>query len=400
VCGCSTPARVPESISQRQVAHVNQSHAHHAQILQSIPRIKGLESERDERKVSDRLVEIFRKIEDESRSDGRLHRGTHAKGKCFEGEFKVFSQAETTRLLNEKGVGDASQLSEKLAKGVFAYPGTYRAEMRFANAKGNVNNDTLGDVRGLSFSIDFGKDIAQDYAGDGRLDFMMNTSPMFAVNNIEEFLDLMKASRLQKGELGRSKLGLSNLGIKNLSAVKKAVALLKEYERADTLSYANEQYWANLPYTHGVSSDPNQQLVVKYKATPCSGDLSRANSSGKKSDFLQTDIIERVNQGTVCFQIQAQFFDLEKMKASRKDSMSKWSLVDWIENGGAFWDENILPFHTLAELKAKPIEKSCDQQFMNTRLHSNRANQPIGSIARVRTWVEEISRARRMGELP
>lgn len=60
-----------------------------------------------------------------------------------------------------------------------------------------------------------------------------------------------------------------------------------------------------------------------------------------------------------------------------------------------------MPFYTVAKVEipspAKTID--CSKEYINTRLHSSPHNQPLGSIARVRTLVEETSRARRMGEL-
>ena len=142
------------------------------------------------------------------------------------------------------------------------------------------------------------------------------------------------------------------------------------------------------------------------------------------SDYLQKEITDRARDGKVCFLFQVQFLDADKLRASKpasyflnslqkagkemnsdwlpKSDQSQWSVTDWVENGGLLWSEKDMPFYTVAkiEIPARTESISCDNQYINTRLHSNPENQPIGSIARVRTLVEEISRARRMKEIP
>ena len=46
-----------------------------------------------------------------------------------------------------------SQLAARLAKGIFAKPGTYPATVRFGNSDPQVNSDQKPDVRSLSFSL-------------------------------------------------------------------------------------------------------------------------------------------------------------------------------------------------------------------------------------------------------
>lgn len=361
------------------------------QILQKIPLFKDYEvRSSEEEKTTQKLIKIFKSIEDESKTEGKLNRGTHVKGSCFAGSFTVFSREE----LNAKFKYDDS-LINNLKSGIFAHDGTYKAQLRFANAKGERNPDTKADVRGFSFSVDLPGKVT-DHTGESRQDFMMNSTPMFAVKNIHDFLQLMKAARFAAGDFTSITTEFTTVG--------HALKLLAEYERNDTLSFATEEYWGNLPYSHGLNQAGSPANVVKYKATPCDGQGARHESSAdKESDYLQKDIASRAAEGKVCFLIQVQFFDIEKLRSVHTGAAPNWEVSDWIENGGMLWDEKILPFYTLAQVEIKPStdsQSSCDTQYLNTRLHSNAENQPIGSIARVRTFVEENSRARRMGELP
>jgi hypothetical protein len=72
-----------------------------------------------------------------------LGRGTHVKGVCARARFEVFEVFDVS-------VGGERWLAERLAKGIFATPGVYPANVRFANADQNVNSDLKPDVRSLS----------------------------------------------------------------------------------------------------------------------------------------------------------------------------------------------------------------------------------------------------------
>lgn len=367
------------------------SHQENLNTLASIPLIKGYESRNsDEAAIAKKLSKIFSKIADESKNkDGSVNRGTHAKGACFNGTLTVLSEEEMQKS------GTPVQTIRRIKKGFFAHDGEYPTEVRFANAKGQRNPDTAPDVRAMAFSIDT-KNVLKDASGDSRFDFMMNSSPMFAVNNIKEFYELMKGARLAMGDLSYV---LNPFYIK---AVLKAKNLLDEYERSDIKSYATEEYWGNLPYVHGLKNGRPDE-VVKYKVTPCDGKgrLSEA-SEGKSADFLQKDIAQRVQENKVCFNLQVQLYDLKKLQNSLGGIHKNWNQVDWIENGGELWEEKVLPFHTVAKIDVmgdlNRTKNSCDFQYINTRLHTASEHRPMGSIARVRTYVEEKSRAKRMGE--
>lgn len=380
--------------SMRKIASAN-DYDQNIKILNSIPLLKGAESQsRSEARIAETLIEIFNKIENEAvNTDGSLNRGTHAKGRCFMGNFKVFSNEE---LKNEFHYSD--ELITHLKQGIFATSGESVARLRFANAKGAKNPDTVPDVKGFSFSFESGM---KNYRGTYQQDFMLNSTPMFAVNNIKEFLELMKTARLAGGDFDYFPNPFY------LKAVLRAKKLLDQYERADTKSYASEEYWTNLPYSHGKKSDGTPADVVKFKTTPCDGlGIQHESSAGKQSNYLQEDIIKRSLDGKVCFLFQMQLFNLNKMNTANAHSTR--TVSDWVENGGELWDDALLPFYTIAKIEVKKKtdsagnsvtqEISCANEFFNTRLHSNSYNQPLGSIARVRTLVEENSRARRMKE--
>ncbi|MBD63707.1 MAG: hypothetical protein CME62_00745 [Halobacteriovoraceae bacterium] len=351
-------------------------------LLEQIPLVKGYEYRlKNEEKMAYKLANIFKKIADEAaNADGSLNRATHAKGQCFRGKTQVvFNQN-----LSES-------LKKKLYQGVFSSEREFETMVRFANAKGEVNKDNVGDVRGMSFSIDT-NGLIVDPMGSSRLDFMLNTSPMFAVRNAKEFYELMKAARLAQGDLSYIVNPLYFKTIYNASQ------LLKEFERDDTKSYATERYWSNLPYVHGLNSKRAPQEIVKFSASPCLG-VQRLKTSNTKLDgnYLQKDIISRAADKGVCFNLQAQLYDKQKLVKSYGKKLSKWSDKNWIENGGMDWPEKDLPFHTIGKIviPSGSAPEDCDQVYFNTRLHSAPEHLPLGSLARIRVIVEEISRSRR-----
>lgn len=364
-------------------------------ILNSIPLVAGLERKRDnEDSIAATLIQTFKDFADKNRtSSGELHRGTHAKGTCFAGDFNLI---KPTAL--EEHYGVPKSVVSRLKKSFFASEGTYPASMRFANADGlgRLQSDATPDIRGFSFSVQT-PDAITDYSGTHRQDFMFNSAPAFATGGIHEFLELVKVV---------NDVTYHAHDIPNVFYVPAVLKDAKEgaaqnAKGGNIKSYATEEYWNNLPYTHGSVLQGQEQArdLVKFKVTPCDGKGAQHYPAGTTLDgeYLQKEITSRAEAGEVCFLFQVQFFDIEQLKPNHPD----WSVVDWVENGGLLWDEKLMPFYTVAQISipknSHPI--SCDTQYINTRLHSNPDNQPVGSIARVRTLVEEISRARRMKEI-
>jgi catalase len=99
-----------------------------------------------------------------------LRRGTHAKGRCVSGTFEVFDTAKTT---------SDPVLAARLAQGMFAQPGVYRATVRFANGNSQIQRDKMRDARACSFAVEL--------PGGGRQDFAMNNATTFPINDAHAF---------------------------------------------------------------------------------------------------------------------------------------------------------------------------------------------------------------------
>jgi catalase len=367
-----------------------QDYLRNVEILKTIPLVQGLEyrNAHHEEKISKSLLNIFRDIQKKAvNDDGSLNRGTHARGSCLEADFKIYSAQE---LRKEFGYDPIS--IKKLKQGIFSKDTSYSAQIRFANAKGEVNSDKVKDVKGVGLSIDTRGDV-KDWSGDSRQDYSANSTPMFLTHNIKGFHEVMKTVACLSGKV---KYFPNPLYLKTILSAKN---LLDHYETNDSLSYATEEYWGNIPSVHGLTKDGSPANVSKFKLTPCDGKGRQTEESSSKSDhYLQEDILKRANDGKVCFYYQVQIMDVEKLNQA---SGLKWSKQDWIENGGKLWPEEVLPFKTVAKISISKETKqtSCEGWYVNPRLHSNPQNMPIGSISRVRAIVEETSRARRQSEI-
>jgi hypothetical protein len=117
-----------------------------------------------------------------------LSRGTHAKGICLRAEFEVLDLGARP--------GDLA-LVGRLAKSIFAVPGTYPATVRFANADGGHRQDRWPDVRALSFAVDVPPGAVP---GATRLDFSMNSAATRAVSNIASPPEIRSSSRNSLGK--------------------------------------------------------------------------------------------------------------------------------------------------------------------------------------------------------
>src|SRR5918993_4113524 len=117
----------------------------------------------------DEIVRGMRAIQAQAAADAKrpLSRGTHAKGICVRAEFEVLDLGHR--------ISD-STLASRLALGIFARPGIYKATVRFANADGGHRPDKVRDVRAMSFAVDYSSAGIPEVP---RVDFSMNSATIF-----------------------------------------------------------------------------------------------------------------------------------------------------------------------------------------------------------------------------
>ncbi len=226
--------------------------------------------------------------------DGRLRRGTHAKGVCVGAEFEVFDVAS----------GRDPALAARLAKGIYARPGIYPATVRFSNSDPKVNSDFKPDVRAMSFAVELANGGATG-TGDhcARQDYSLQSATTLPINDVHAFAVLARVlgasspARILWSSPFRDKLIFASSFIK---------ASMQTHQRIRP--YQHLRYWGNVPFRHGAAD------VVKHAATPSAGNSARPLERNNPN-ALQDELIRHVNEDTTMssFDFGLQLLDPERM---------------------------------------------------------------------------------------
>jgi hypothetical protein len=306
-----------------------------------------------------------------------LGRGTHVKGVCARAQFEVFDVTE----------GRDPGLAARLAKGMFAKPGVYRAIVRFANADPNINSDFKPDVRSLSFSVDLTRDgTAGPDANVGCQDFSMQNATTLPINDAPAFLATMKVLTASNPAAG-----LWAQPFEDKLRVLRTLVLAQLQARQKIKPYQQLRYWSTVPFRHGPID------VVKQSATPSPDNPARPlQRSNPKA--LQDELIRHLNEDSKMsgFDFGVQFLDADRMTywGKRRDANF------WIENASVEWNEAESPFHTVARLtllsKSQLPSEAAEATYIDVTGNSTPESTPLGSINRARWRGEVASRKARM----
>ena len=306
-----------------------------------------------------------------------LARGTHAKGVCARAQFEVFDVAE----------GRDPVLAARLAKGMFAKPGIYPAVVRFGNADPKKNSDFKADVRSLSFSVDLTQDgtIVPD-ANYDRQDFSMQNTTTLPINDSPAFLAIMKLLTASNPAAG-----LWSLSFNDKLRVTRTLALVQVQAHQAIKPYQQLRYGSNVPFRHGPVD------VVKYSATPSSGNLARPLQKSNPNG-LQDELIRHVQEDSKMssFDFGVQFLDTERMTYRGKHHDASF----WVENASVEWKESEAPFHNVARLTLLRCSHLGPEEtkavYFDVTENSSSDSTPVGSINRARSPAEKASRKARM----
>jgi len=306
-----------------------------------------------------------------AKQKGSLCRGTHAKGVCARAQFEIFDVT----------VGREPALATRLAKGIFAKPGTYPAVVRFANADASINSDFKPDVRSLSFSVDLGRDgVATPDAKPWRQDFSMQNATTLPINDSPAFVATISVLTASNPILG-----LWSLPFRDKLRVIRTLALAEMQARQTIKPYQQLRYWSTVPFRHGPTD------VVKFSAIPFTDNparpLQRNNPKG-----LQDELIRHLKEdGKMSgFDFAIQFLDTKTMTYWGKPRDANF----WIENASIEWDETQAPFHTVARLTLLPNSQLSPEAgeaiYFDVTANSTPDSTPVGSINRAR-WPAEVA---------
>jgi hypothetical protein len=300
-----------------------------------------------------------------------LERGTHAKGVCVRGQFEVLDVAS----------GRESALAARLAKGIFAKPGTYPAIVRFGNSDPRNNSDFKPDVRSLSFSVDLtGSDKVSPTTNPVRQDFSLQNIKTLPINDAAAFVALIKVLTAPKPAIA-----LLSLPFKDKLRVLRTLTLVQFQLHQTIRPYQLLRYESNVPFRHGTID------VVKFSAGSLANNLAqplqRSNPNG-----LQDELIRHVEQDSRMsgFDFGVQFLDTASMTYWSKHRDAGF----WIENASIKWKERQAPFHTVARLtllsKSHLQPTAAEAVYFDVTGNSTPDTRPVGSINRAR-WPAEVA---------
>ena len=322
---------------------------------------------------------------------GKLHRGTHAKGlTCMNAEFEVLD-------LDVANPDAAPEMIAKLRQGMYRTPGRYPARARYANGKSAKNSDTMADERALSFSVDLGNGVRQD--------FSMNSATVFPIPSLQAFNFVFTASLIKGVRAGKANDEARNymwsrlkqaVGVHTLLRIPESLHTVRtavKVTRRKVNSLRQTGYWSGTAFRHG------EHDAIKHIALPIGGEKLGPPPENAGADYLQADVKRWVNQEAqpVSFDFRLQFLDAERMHLGGK----KYPAWKWVEDCTLDWDEAGARDYLVGRLTIPPrsIAEDCDDPAIfpafDVTGNSLSEHKPLGRINRGRAVVEMKSRDNR-----
>jgi len=307
-----------------------------------------------------------------------LRRGIHAKGVCARAVFEVLDIAE----------GRDPALAARLARGIYARPGSYPATVRFSNSDPHVNDDSIRDLRGLSFCAELAP--SGSTSGDpqvARQDYTMQSWPTLNFNDVHAFVVFAKVFAAPN-----QAVGLGSLPFPDQLVFVRTMMELMQQKRQPVRPYQQLRYWSTVPFRHGADD------VVKYSASPAAANPAHALEK-RNPNALRDELIRHLNEDATMssFDFGLQFLDTDNMTYQGKRRDANF----WIENAAIEWPEEQAPFHTVARLTLLPKSQLCAEACEAVRIdvvgNSTADNAPVGGINRARQQAEVASQNARLG---
>lgn len=298
--------------------------------------------------------QIVRMIEENVRGEaknGLARRDAHVKAHgCVQAKFRVLQK-----------------LPKEVLGGIFGEPRTYPAWIRYSNGFGKVQDDSVGDGRGMAIKL-----MGVEHSESGTQDFVMINHPVFFVRNAADYVEFQRALSKDKPVkfffpgFNPFNFRLHEFGIANS---------IRNTKVANPL---DAQYWSMTPYLFG-------DTAMKFSARPCSA-VSRFVETSSPN-FLRENMQNHLAQDGACFDFMVQ---LRKHPSEMP-----------IEDPTLEWSEKDSPFITVAQITIPPQKFTSPEQLefcenlSFTPWHAIPEFRPLGGINRVRKTVyDTISRVR------
>ncbi len=304
-----------------------------------------------------------------------LCRGVHAKGVCVKGVFEVLDVTQ----------GRDPALAARLAKGIYARPGSYPATARFSNANPNVTGDSTQDVRGLAFCVHIAS--SGSAAAGARQDYSLQSAPTLPFNDVRALVVFAKVFTASS-----QAMALGSLPFRDQLIFARTMVEVMQQKRQPVRPYQQLRYWSAAPFRHG-SAD-----VVKYSVSPTVGNSAHPLKR-RDPNALCVELIRHLNEDTTMssFDFGLQFLDAARMTYQGKRHDANF----WIENAAVEWPEAQAPFHAVARLTLLPRSElsadACEAAHIDVARNSMGDNAPIGAMNRVRSCAVAASRNARLG---
>jgi hypothetical protein len=306
-----------------------------------------------------RLAEVMRGIQQRrAAKTGQVDRALHAKANAgLAAELRV--------------TGD---VPEPLRVGIFAKPGTYRGWVRYSNGAGNRQHDKLGDIRGLALKLVGieGKKLIPGLEDAKTQDFLFVRASTAPTRTAAEFVSLVHA--IEKPALAVFRL-IAGVGLVRAFQI---IGGARAGITMPVLPLAATTYYSVLPIMWG-------KQAVKLMLTPrdsAPGALPIRTSATALGD----ELAERLSNGVVMYDLQAQLFDDERTTPIEDPS------VDWGKEGPAPQKigELVIPTQDPTSASGKKLAAFVEALSFDP-WHAPVEFRPLGQLMRMRNQAYRVS---------
>lgn len=298
------------------------------------------------------IHQIAQIVEENIRTEakkGCAHRDVHFKAHgCVKAEFRVLS------------------LPDSMQVGIFAEPRTYPAWIRYSNGSGKVQNDSVGDGRGMAIKL-----MGVESSQSGTQDFLMINHPVFFVRNAADYVEFQKAV----SQDAINKFFFPGLNPLNFRLHELATAIAIRSKKVD--NPLDIQYWSATPYHFG------DNTAMKFSVRPCGKPNQSLSAETTAPDFLRENMQKHLAYDDACFDFMVQ--------------LRTHPVTMPIEDPAIEWSEKDSPFVPVAKITipaqtfTTPEQMKFCENLSFTPWHAIRDHQPLGGINRVRKAIYETS---------
>lgn len=299
--------------------------------------------------------QIVQMIEESARTEaknGSAHRNVHAKAHgCVQAEFRVLNK-----------------LPKELQIGIFGEARTYPAWIRYSNGSGKMQDDSVGDGRGMAIKL-----MGVEHSESNTQDFVMINHPVFLVRNAADYVEFQKAL------LEDSPVKFFFPGLNPFNFRLHELGIANAIRNSKVTNPLSSQYWSMTPYLFG-------DTAMKFSARACDA-ASLLVKKTSSPDFLRENMQKHLAQNEACFDFLVQL-------RKHPDQMP-------IEDPTVEWNEKDSPFIPVARIIIppqkfdSPMQLNFCENLSFTPWHTIPEHRPLGGINRVRKTVyDTMSRVR------